>query len=418
MILEAFLIFIVVLAILYTFYINFASICAKIMTSRLSKINYGTIVIKDLKTKENILNIHATNDIIGVLYTKNWKEFCKEIIKNGDIGFGNMYIKEECMSPNIADFIKVVLVNEKYIKPQAANFTLVKYSDEKNIRHHYDVGNDFYHTFLTDDLKAYSCGFFFNKNDTLNDAQYNKVHEIIKKLEPSQNDKILDVGCGWGYIANYIAQITNTEIDCCTLSLEQGNFIKDNHKNIKNVFIQNYYDLNTTKTYDKIYSIGMFEHVRYENYDKFFKQTYKLLNDNGRFVLHTITYTASSKNMGSKRKRQVQSFVSEYIFPGGQIPEIDWIKNVALQNNFSLVHMEVYGGQHYGQTLAHWKQNLLMNQENIKQLGYSKEFIRMYEFYFAECQSTFETNNVCISHFIFDKKMTLDNISNKFHTCS
>jgi cyclopropane-fatty-acyl-phospholipid synthase len=402
-----------IVSIIFVIYLNFETICASILNNRLSKIKYGSIIVKDYNNN-TIFEYNATNDIVGILYTNNWNKLCKEIIVNGDIGFGKLYIENECMSPNISDVIKIILVNEKYIKPQSG-FSLVKYSDEKNIKHHYDVGNDFYLTFLTDNFKAYSCGFFFNKNDTLNDAQYNKVNTIINKLEINENDKILDVGCGWGYIANYIATITKNDVDCCTLSTEQGNFIKNNHTNIRNIYVLNYYDLNNNNKYDKIYSIGMFEHVRYENYDKFFKKTYNLLKNNGRFVLHTITYTASEKNAGTKNKKQLKSFVSEYIFPGGQIPETNWIKNIAFKNDFSLVHMEMYGGQHYAQTLNKWKENLLNNQDKLKDIGYKEEFIRMYEFYFSECQAGFETNNVCITHFVFDKKMTLNNVSNKFH---
>ena len=362
-----------------------------------------------------LLDIYRTNDQRGKLYTSDFNDLCKQLVKNGEIGIGELYMQGKLTSPDMLGAITTLLVNDKEL--QSKKITYSGSNDKSNIKHSYDIGNDFYMSFLKDDLRAYTCGFFLCDTNTLNEAQYNKIDTIIRKLEILPNERILDVGCGWGSLANYVGKKTNSVVDCLTISDEQQKFINTTHPNIK-VFNKSYADMGSEfhGLYDKIYSIEMFEHVRCVNYDKFFNKMSKILTHNGRFLLQTITYQGKD-HVNSSFKHQNKSFLSEYIFPGGQIPTHEWIIDAA-SKYFKIVHIEVYPGQHYSRTLEHWRTNMLENAENLKKAGYNDELIKMYEFYFIECEALFSQGKINITHFLFENGSIIKgggkNIKNNF----
>lgn len=233
-------------------------------------------------------------------------------------------------------------------------------------------------------------------------------------MEVKGNERILDVGCGWGSIANYISRKTNSVVEGVTLADEQERYIVKTYPNVR-VYNMDYKDLPETLygSYDKIYSIGMFEHVRYSNYKLFFEKMSKLLKASGRFVLHTITYADSALNY-STRNCQNDTFITKYIFPGGQIPKREWIMESSKETDLKMTHMEVFPGQHYGKTLRQWKRNFLDNKDSVKRMGYSDEVIRMYEYYFTECEASFFTENIEITQFVFEKIEGLEHAYSAF----
>jgi cyclopropane-fatty-acyl-phospholipid synthase len=295
--------------------------------------------------------------------------------------------------------------------------------DKKNIAHHYDVGNDFYRLFLTDPLMTYSCGIWATDKTTLTDAQYNKINIIIKKMNPKPNQKILDIGCGWGKIAKYVADKTNTHVTGITVSEKQAqqarqmlqmlqtqeniNSENNNNKNNIDVMVMDYRNLN--QQYDHMYSIGMFEHVRYENYDAFFQMIKRCLVPNGRFVLHTII--TLDKNPRDEYK-VMESFINKYVFPAGQIPTSQSIIGAAYRSNLKIIHTEIFGGQHYAKTLHTWRENMLKNREYIKK-HYSDELVRKYDYYFAYCRAGFAIGSHAIGHFIITNQEVV-NLTNNF----
>ena len=374
-----------------------------------NKIKHGHLIIYDAYTGAPIFEIFRSNEYIGKLYTNSFETLCEQVVKYSDIGLGELYMKGEWWSPDLLSLFLLFNKNDKYI--QKKRFVPnIRRNTKQDVHHHYDVGNDFYMHFLRDDLHAYTCGFFLCASDDLNTAQYNKVNTIMKKLESEPGQAILDVGCGWGAIANYIGKQTSTNVDGVTLSDEQEKYIIQNYPHIK-VFNINFLELSIEKNYDKIYSIGMFEQVQCPDYSKFFAKAYELLKPGGRIVLHTITY--SSFNL-SICKHQNESFITKHIFPGGQIPTREWIMNAAETNDLKLVHMEVYGGQHYAKTLKIWRENMMERRKEINSIGYSDEFLRKYEFYMAICESSFLSDKMNITHFVFDKVNDLQNVVNNF----
>ena len=388
-------------------------------TKFINKIQVGTITIISSETNNIILNVARTNDYIAKIYVKDsdFNMFIKTVkrikrikrIKKTDVGLCEMYMKGIWWSPDLFSVMIMLMANEKYLR----NITFkikINSDDKENIKHHYDVGNDFYMQWLTDDLHAYTCGFFLHPDDTLNTAQYNKVHTIIKKLDIKPNEDVLDIGCGWGSIANYIREKTQANVDGVTISEEQSKFINTMYPLVK-VLKVNIFDMPTDKKYNKIYSIGAFEHFRCSNYKRFFKKIYDLLKPGGRLVLHTIAHTVTSF---STCKQQADTYITKYIFPGGQIPEHYWIMDSAAANNLKSVHVEYYGGYHYHKTLLHWNNNMMEQKQKILSMNYNDELIRLYEFYFLSCSAVFAQNQLCIGQYIFEKQKDLTNIDYSF----
>jgi cyclopropane-fatty-acyl-phospholipid synthase len=361
----------------------------------------GNLLFVDTNNKEIFKLINDNTKSIPVIIIINENNFYNSVYSNAEVGLGESYMNGDWKSRNLIDMIEFLNVlcinmNSKYI-PKSNIINIFNQNidwDKKNIKHHYDVGNDFYLKFLIDDLSAYSCGFWFNETDTLNDAQYNKVNTIIKKMNAKPGKKILDIGCGWGKIANYVATKTGCSVTGITISDEQAKFGNQSYdKNKVKIINIDYRFLN--EKFDYIYSIGMFEHVRFENYDSFFQTIKRCLNPNGRLVLHTII----SFDVTSTSALENGSFVTKHIFPGGQIPNNDWIISSARNNGLNTIHFEGFGGQHYAKTLKKWRENMMLEKQYILK-NYGNELLAKYEYYFAICEAAFNTGSMGIGHYI------------------
>jgi len=337
-------------------------------------------------------------------------KFFDSIINDGEIGLGESYTNKIWDVDDIHSFTMLLVSNMHNLdkNPQIFDSYSSTDTDYDNVQHHYDVGNDFYNVFLTDPLHAYSCGFFLCPNDTLNTAQYNKVNMVIRKMGARPGDKILDIGCGWGAIANYVSQQTKCQVYGITLAKEQAKYITDNYPNV-HAIIQHYEHLDNNIKYDRIYSIGMLEHVRAKNYDTFFSKLWNILNPGGRCVIHTIS---SLQNNGSRNSGASKSFVTKHIFPGGQIPAVQWVVDAIKRSGFMIVHIETLGGQHYAKTLKIWRTNLMNNVDLLKQRGYDDRLIRTYEYYFAICEALFLNDELQLTQFTFDKIQDLSFVTN------
>jgi cyclopropane-fatty-acyl-phospholipid synthase len=166
--------------------------------------------------------------------------------------------------------------------------------------------------------------------------------------------------------------------------------------------------------FDRIYSIGMLEHVRCKNYISFFQRVKSILNYGGRFVLHTITTNRSDTTCNSG---STQIFLTKYIFPGGQIPKIEWVLDAARYVGLQLVHLETYGGHHYAKTLHTWRDSMLNSKTKLYSEGYNDELIKAYEYYMTECEAAFMTNTMQLTHFVFDNILHNYEIKSDVFTC-
>lgn len=380
---------------------------------KFSKIEYGQLVILG-NDNAIIFAKHNTQNLKVTIRVYNEPMFFYNVATKGEVGLGEMYTKGiwKTVDGSLLDFMEI-LVRNAHLLRRKKSFSETHTSAKKDaheVSSHYDVGNDFYSTFLTDQFMAYTCAFWFSPEDSLEKAQLNKVRTIMRKLELKQGDTVLDVGCGWGKIGRYISENTGANVHGVTLSKEQAEYIRNNML-MKNVFLMHYTDLPYSNAYDKIYSIGMLEHVRCANYKMFFRKMETLLKPGGRLVLHTIVINPNSLDEASCRSckdGESITFVTKHIFPGGQIPKYEWIINSATrQNNLKLVHAEGFGGHHYGKTLAAWKESLMQHREALLDMGYKEDTLRAYEYYFSICEANFMLGGLYICQFVFEKCETL-----------
>ena len=277
------------------------------------------------------------------------------------------------------------------------NFNFIKKS-KMNVAHHYDLSDDLYDLFL-DSKRQYSCGYFKNVNDTLEAAQNNKIQHIIRKLNIKPNQKVLDIGCGWGSLAIDIAKSANCEVTGITLSENQFNYCVKKAKdlNLENQVtfkLIDYRELN--EKFDRIVSIGMFEHVGRKFYKKFFKQIEKLLNKDGVSLIHTI---------GSVNPpRDPHPWITKYIFPGGYTPSLSEVTTPIEKAGLIVSDIEVLK-LHYSHTLRHWKENCIKNKAKIIEM-FDERFFRMWEFYLAGCEIAFKWGDQVVYQFQLTKNYT------------
>lgn len=244
---------------------------------------------------------------------------------------------------------------------------------KKNVAHHYDLNEDLYKIFLDNDMQ-YSCAYFHNQNISLDQAQLDKKLHIISKLNIKDNMSILDIGCGWGGMAIQIAKKTGAKVKGITLSKNQlitaqKRAYEEGLNEKVSFYLQDY--RHETQKYDRIVSVGMFEHVGVKYFPTFFSKTYDLLNDSGVFLLHTI---------GQITKPSATSpWIRKYIFPGGYIPSLSEIVNTCEKLNIIIADIEILRN-HYALTLNHWHNNIALNKDKIINM-FDDRFYRMWEFY-------------------------------------
>jgi len=252
---------------------------------------------------------------------------------------------------------------------------------KKNAAHHYNIGNDFYALFLDDDLQ-YSCAYYTNWNDTLEQAQAAKCTLITKKLALEPQCSVLEIGCGWGGLGLSIAQEADVKVTGITLSQEQLNVAQQRvtELNLSRQVDFKLEDYRASKgKYDRIVSVGMFEHVGVPHYQTYFDQVAKLLNDDGSALIHTIGRPDS--------KGITNPWIAKYIFPGGYIPALSEILPHIERAGLVVTDIEVLR-LHYAETLREWRRRFLLHVDEVAK-RYGDEFVKMWNFYLASSELSF-----------------------------
>ena len=277
------------------------------------------------------------------------------------------------------------------------NFNLIKKS-KLNVAHHYDISEDLYGLFL-DSKRQYSCAYFKNENDDLETAQTNKIKHIIKKLNLKPNQRVLDIGSGWGSLAIEIAKESQCEVVGITLSENQLEYSKKKAKelNLENQVefrLMDYRQLD--EKFDRVVSVGMFEHVGRKFYKNYFNQVSNLLNDDGIALIHTIG--------SANPPRDPQPWITKYIFPGGYTPSLSEVANPIEKSGLVISDIEVLR-VHYAHTLRHWKERFLGEKDRVLQM-FDEKFFRMWEFYLTSCEMSFKWGDQVVFQFQLTKKFT------------
>lgn len=275
---------------------------------------------------------------------------------------------------------------------------------------HYDIPDTLYENML-DSKRQYTCAYWKPGVKTLEEAQQNKINLIIDKLQIPANTEmnILDIGCGWGGLTHAISQrYPKCNIDGISISKEQINYANNKYKNVNLRYIFcDYRDLvKKNKKYDRIVSVGMFEHVGIKNYDTFFNVCETILKTNGIFLLHTITKPELSKYIFGMNNNCGDPWATKYIFPGGYVPLPESILTSAQNNNLMYHHTQNLSTS-YAKTLNAWYKNFTSNWDKIRKSNpkfFTDEFNKMWEFYLISFMVQFEKKNMQLTQFVFTKK--------------
>ena len=263
----------------------------------------------------------------------------------------------------------------------------------KNVEHHYDIGGDkgekLYDIFLDTKHRQYSCAYWKEDTKTLEEAQQNKINHIIKKLNIKNGQKILEVGCGWGGMAFEIARQKGCEVKGISLSKNQINYCKKKAKEL-NLDNQVSFELADYREvegeYDRIYSVGMFEHVGKKFYNVFFKSINKLLKNDGLFLLHTIGVV--------DKPSPPNKFINKYIFPGGVCPSLSQIVKPIEKTGLIVADTETLI-RHYDKTLLSWLNRFMAKKDLVKDM-FDEKFVKMWSFYLASCAAAFRYRDLVV----------------------
>ena len=340
-------------------------------------LHYKLLLLPDLYLGQ------AYTDGSLVIENGSLTEFLEIAMKNLGRGDTNIF----------ATIIKKVFGTYRYL----TNFNLIKKS-KSNVAHHYDISEKLYDLFL-DKNRQYSCAYFKNDNDTLEDAQQNKMNHIIRKLNLKNNQKVLDIGSGWGTLAIEIAKQSQCEVTGITLSENQLKYSQSkvrelNLENQVNFKLMDYRELN--EKFDRVVSVGMFEHVGRKFYGKYFNKVSDLLSDDGVALIHTI----GSVNT----PRDPHPWITKYIFPGGYTPSLSEVARPIENSGLIISDMEVLR-MHYAHTLRNWKERFIGKKDEVLTM-FDEKFFRMWEFYLAGCEMAFKWGDQVVFQFQLTKKLT------------
>lgn len=279
---------------------------------------------------------------------------------------------------------------------------LSKEIQKEQVTSHYDIGNNFYKLWL-DETMNYSCAYFKRPDDTLYEAQKNKVQHILNKLHLTEGMSLLDVGCGWGDLLIEAAKTYNIRGTGITLSEEQYQGFKNKIKKERledtlDVKLMDYRDLSKSgMEFDRVVSVGMIEHVGNENYDLFLDQIKAVLTDQGVFLLHYI----SGLKEGSSNE-----WMDKYIFPGGVLPSLREIIYKGVEKNFYITDVESLR-RHYTKTLLHWYENFTKQEAAVRDM-FDGRFVRMWRLYLVASAANFNIGGIDLHQIVFTNEVNND----------
>lgn len=331
-------------------------------------------------------------------------EVYRRILANGSLGFGEAYMDGLWECDQIDELITRLLsynINDKirgWTRLRLLAESVRRYfSNPQSYRrafqvgeHHYDTGNEVFEAML-DPSMNYSCGYWANA-ETLEQAQLNKLDLICRKLDLKEGEWLLDIGCGWGGLARYAAEHYGVAVTGITISREQLRLARERCAGLPvNIELMDYRDLKGN--FNKVVSVGMFEHVGPKNYPLFFNTVQQLLADNGLFLLHTIgDYTTDSHS---------DPWIDKYIFPNGKLPSARQIIN-AVENRFLIEDWHNFGPD-YDRTLMAWWDNFDAAWPQLMD-EYDERFYRMWKFYLMSCAGFFRSRQGQLWQMVLSKR--------------
>lgn len=346
---------------------------------------------------------------------KNWN-VCQAALKSGDIGFAESYIAGDWTTPSLTDLLKVFIRNRKEVEDVIygtwAGRLLYRLkhllnrntrsNSQKNIHAHYDLGNAFYSLWLDGTMNYSSAWFEGDTTQPMQQAQHAKVRRALRMAGVREGDRVLEIGCGWGALAEMATTEFAARLTGVTLSTEQLAFAQARMQRLgtsgqADLRLQDYRDIQDGP-YDAICSIEMVEAVGREYWPTYFESVARLLKPGGRACVQSIVIDDAlfERYVGST------DFIQQYIFPGGCLPCPREFRAQAARAGLTVVDEFAFGAD-YAETLRRWRDQFLAERARVLQLGFDERFIRIWEFYLAYCEAAFDQANIDVVQYTLQK---------------
>ena len=392
---------------------SLTKISEKFVLNKLKNISHGNLKLINYDGK--VFHFGDLENKLSSDIKINNPRFYLNVVLGGSSALGEAHIKKDFYTSNLTNLIELTARNISTIYSFSGSLKLQKIKNflkrifasntkSKSIKYvskHYDLGNEFFSLWL-DKTLTYSSAIYKNEKDDLEKAQKNKFQELVNLLDIKEGNKILEIGCGWGGFAEFLAKKYDVSVDCITISKNQYDFTKkrifnSGLNNKVNVKFLDYRDVKDK--YDHVASIEMIEAVGEEYMDKYFGTIKKVLNNNGTAAIQGIVI----KDDLFERYRANEDFIQKYIFPGGFLPSVNFMEKLIKKNNLKLEKINTYSDD-YARTLVSWRENFLGAWEKISPLGFDNYFRRMWEFYLSYCEGGFKSRNINLIQFSMSNK--------------
>ena len=350
----------------------------------------------------------------AAVMTVNSYNFAWRLMRGGDVGIAEAYLRGEWDTPDLTQFLYIFCVNYDHMLPMFEQKTIVRVVQtvqhwlkrntrgqaRRNIYAHYDIGNAFYKSWL-DSSMTYSSALFEDGVSDLTAAQENKYRRLAEAINLQSGQRVLEIGCGWGGFAEFAAKTYDVKVVGLTISREQQDFaqrriFEAGLNECVEIRFQDYRD--ERDQYDRIASIEMIEAVGEEFWPNYFSQLRDRLLPQGLAGIQAITIRDS---MFQSYRREVD-FIQRYVFPGGMLPSPAVLKALGERFGIPIIKERIFG-QDYARTLATWRNNFRQAWPNLKPLGFDERFRRLWEYYLAYCEAGFLSGNIDVRQVIFAK---------------
>ena len=382
----------------------------------LMRLKHGTLTVKlpdgSVQRFGNGQNPQAS------LHLLNWN-VCSAALKSGDIGFAESYIAGDWTTPHLTDLLQVFIVNRKEVEDVIYGTWLgrfvyrvkhllnrnTKANSQKNIHAHYDLGNAFYELWL-DGTMNYSSAIFETRETSMQDAQHAKVRRALRMARVKPDDRVLEIGCGWGALAEKATKEFGASVVGVTLSTEQlewanQRMLREGVASKADLRLQDYRDIGKTtqdEPFDAICSIEMVEAVGREYWPEYFQTVSRLLKPGGHACIQSIVIADEL----FERYLTSTDFIQQYVFPGGCLPCPKEFRAQAALAGLQVVD-EFSFGQDYARTLQLWREQFTAQHAHVLQLGFDERFIRIWEFYLSYCEAAFLEANTDVVQYTLRK---------------
>ncbi len=383
----------------------------------LMRLKHGTLTVK--LPDGSVQRFGSGEQPMASLHLLNWN-VCTAALKSGDIGFAESYIAGDWTTPHLTELLRVFILNRKEVEDVIYGTWLgrfayrikhllnrnTKANSQKNIHAHYDLGNAFYELWL-DGTMNYSSAIFETPETSMQEAQHAKVRRALRMARVGPGSRVLEIGCGWGALAEKATLEFGASVVGVTLSTEQLAWVQKRMQeggvNERcDLRLQDYRDIGKTTPdapFDAICSIEMVEAVGREYWPEYFQTVHRLLKPGGYACIQSIVIADEL----FERYLTSTDFIQQYIFPGGCLPCPKEFRAQAAKAGFDVVD-EFSFGQDYARTLELWHEQFVAQQAHIMQLGFDTRFIRIWEFYLAYCEAAFRQSNTDVVQYTLRKR--------------